>query len=191
MKKIITYILVCAFMISPIHAQSKETILVYIEGHEALYIAELYSDEIKIKEVNTKLYLPLVCLANESSTIESVDFNNSYSCLIDSLSDAFNIKIDHYVSLNLAKLLQELDLDYPKDGSINTMNKLCTKIKDEIGISEILNYKDYVETSLGFDDLYDFYKLSKSDIEITQHTLNYIIFEDTYIALQQEFLQVP
>lgn len=187
MKKIVLSILLCTLLVSEVKAETKETVLVYIKGYDALYLIDIYDTNINIKEINTNMYLPILCLSNECTTINSIDFTKAYDCLITSLENVFNTSITSYLSVDLNTLLNDLDIAYPSDSSLDTMNSLCSKIKKKIGITTIMNYQDYIDTNIDFNDLYTYYKLSKEDINIDLYVLEYYVIQDSYLVFNSQF----
>lgn len=175
-----------------IHANNKDTkqILVHIKGADNLYLLNLNNKTMQVKTISSYLYTPISCLDNELSTLKSVDFTSSYTCLLNSIAHTFHTEIDNYVSIDMQKTLHAVGLkddeyDYQ---TLESLTKTAKKILHNFKITMIANYTDYIETDLNVKDIYELYQFfSKDDFKTKYYYPNYLVFNQKYYLLDTRF----
>lgn len=187
--KLILLIVLLFSMVNEIHANEKLNILFTVQKDEHMYLMEIKDNNIKVKMISTKIYLPIPCLNNEKNTINSINFAQLNPCLVNTVNKAFNTNITHYIDLDMQSLLKDLNL--PKNTynykTLSSLTKTAKKIKNKFSLSVLADYKKYITTSLTFQDLYQLYKISKKKLKISYYYLNYINIDDTYLLLNNKF----
>lgn len=194
MKKILLPIITLCLLLNtlmlPIHAADTKQILVNIKGADNLYLISLKGKSMKVKTISNHLYTKISCLDNEYSTLKSVDFTNSYACLINSLNQSLHTTIDNYVIINMPAILKEVGLneneyDYQ---SLASLTSVAKKILNKFKLSMIVHYKDFIETDLGANDLYELYQFyHKEKFTTKYYYLNYIVMNDKYYLFDTSF----
>lgn len=194
MKKILLPIITLCLLLNtlmlPIHAADTKQILVNIKGADNLYLISLKGKSMKVKTISNHLYTKISCLDNEYSTLKSVDFTNSYACLINSLNQSLHTTIDNYVIINMPAILKEVGLneneyDYQ---SLASLTSVAKKILNKFKLSMIVHYKDFIETDLGVNDLYELYQFyHKEKFTTKYYYLNYIVMNDKYYLFDTSF----
>lgn len=187
-------IILCTMLIivhtTPICASEKLNILVSIKNDANRYIVEISKKNIKIKTISNKLYTTIPCLNDEKEKLERIDFSPINDCLINSLENTLHINIDNYVNVDMKTLLKAIDLpansyDYK---TLHSLTKVSNKIINRLNLSLLMNYQDYINTDLGFKELYTIYKsIKKKHSKITYYDLKYFIFDDSYILFDTTF----
>lgn len=188
----ITFCLLFTTLLVPLQAAQKDTkqILVNIKGAENLYLISLKGKTMKVKTISNQLYTKISCLDNEYSTLKSVDFTSSYTCLSNSMSKTLNTKIDNYVIINMPAILKEVGLneneyDYQ---SLDSLTSVAKKILNNFKLSMIAHYSDFIETDLSVNDLYELYQFyHKEKFTTKYYYLNYIVMNDKFFLLDASF----
>lgn len=196
MKKIIIIgigLLLCI----PIYSQSVQAkkddsihILIQIEEAKDLYLLSIKDNTMKVQIISGKMYLPISCLNNDPSTINSVDFSNSYDCMINSLNKSLHLNIQYYANVKMKKLLKRLDLN-KNTYDYKTLDSLCEtgkKIKDKLSLSLVIDYQKYIDTNIDFETIYNLYKFfTKEKISIKYYTLSYFVINGKDIPMSTTF----
>lgn len=188
----IAFCLLLTTLLVPLQAAEKDTkqILVNIKGAENLYLISLKDKTMKVKTISNQLYTKISCLDNEYSTLKSVDFTSSYTCLSNSMSKTLNTKIDNYVTINMSAILKEVGLneneyDYQ---SLDSLTSVAKKILNNFKLSMITHYNDFIETDLSVNDLYELYQFYRKEKFTTKYYyLNYIVMNDKFYLLDASF----
>lgn len=188
----IAFCLLLTTLLVPLQAAEKDTkqILVNIKGAENLYLISLKDKTMKVKTISNQLYTKISCLDNEYSTLKSVDFTSSYTCLSNSMSKTLNTKIDNYVTINMSAILKEVGLneneyDYQ---SLDSLTSVAKKILNNFKLSMITHYNDFIETDLSVNDLYELYQFYRKEKFTTKYYyLNYIVMNNKFYLLDASF----
>lgn len=188
----IAFCLLFTTLLVPLQAAQKDTkqILVNIKGAENLYLISLKGKTMKVKTISNQLYTKISCLDNEYSTLKSVDFTSSYTCLSNSMSKTLNTKIDNYVTINMSAILKEVGLneneyDYQ---SLDSLTSVAKKILNNFKLSMITHYNDFIETDLSVNDLYELYQFYRKEKFTTKYYyLNYIVMNNKFYLLDASF----
>lgn len=175
--------------IKEVHASEPIPILFTIKNDEHMYFIEFQGNNMKVKPISTKLYIPIPCLSNEKNTINTINFPQFNPCLLNAINKELNTKINHYIHLDMNLLLKDLKL--PKNTydykTLASLTKTTKKIKDHFSFSILADYKKYIETNLTFQDLYHLYKIATKKLKIKYYYLNYYVIDDIYLLFDTHF----
>lgn len=193
MKKIITLLIIYSLLfisLTPIKASESLSILIHIENAKDLYLIQLQEKTMKVQIISSSLYLPIPALKEERAMIKEVNFKNNYASLLTTINKAFNKKIQYYVSLDMPALLKHLNLknnsyDYQ---SLDSLCKVSKTILAHLNIPTLIDYQSYIDTNLGYQQLYDLYKYFKKDDFTTKYySLQYFVVNKKYLLLNKDF----
>lgn len=192
MKRIVFILcFVITFLTNPImiDATQESSILVIIKNDTHSYLIKNNGNTSHIYTIPNTLYLPIACL-EENSTIGSVNFSNSYNCLVNSIENAFQIPIDNYIYIDMPSILSYLNLhkntyDYQ---TISSLTKTGSIMKDKIDIGMLFKINDFMETDMNLSDIYDMYHFYKNDnLKVKYYFLKYYIYKEYAFPLEKTF----
>ena len=193
MKKLIFILTIVLLFAIPVQAEETYTILIHIQNAPNLYIMEIHDENVNVKTISNKTFLPIPALDMQSASIEEVNFSSAPKTLCNTISYFTKENIPYYVSLSLEELMNDLEINTYNLDTLSSLCDLAHTIKEKITIPVLLQYKKYINTNLSIKQLMHLYSLFQ-DSKMNYHfyhlfyfcTSNYDIPLETTFYLQNK-----
>lgn len=141
--------------------------IVFNTLNHQFYVFDVTASPIQIFVIQEDMILPISCLHNQAKQLNEVNFSNSPSCLMTTLNEQFDFKIDHYVDLKHLYTQEEL-IQMKKNPNLNTLLSVFFQVSHSYDLPE----------------LYDIYKMAnKNEFQYEIHSFIYLKIDNKYIPL--------
>lgn len=187
-------ILILLFLLNsfPMKANTQTQILIDDPAMKYFIIVTIFSDNKHIQTItiDKNIIIPITCLNNEITKINSFNYTNSYNCLISSINQSYHTNISRYVQLNHKNINNDFQINTKEITNGKDFIQKSSALMNKLSFTTILNYKKYLTTNYSITDLYDLFQLylqRTSKTQITHDTVSYIIIKDGYLPLNRNF----
>lgn len=181
----------CVFLaFLPIQASTQPHILILCEDLPYIIIADVLDEQsVQMNMVASDIVLPM--FANKlPTTVSSQNYSQDKETIKKSIEDFFSISIRNTIVVNLDTLSKDVDLPYNSTTfhSLHDITNYFDKVVDELDISMIFHYQNYIESDMNLSDYYHYYQIFKdNNVDIQYAYMNYLKSDSFSIPLDNLF----
>lgn len=198
MKKTnICFLCIALFFLAiyPAKASQLDTILVYSNELSLVVLITPQADkQAEVITIPSKTVFPIQCANQTPATLSSISEESMSSCIMDSLSTSLSLSITHYIYLDG----NSIDTDYPSTltmqriHSFEQLQTYFSKLSEQLELSIVWKFPQYMKTDLSLWELYDFYTLYISeDFMMRYKFLHLLQVGNRWYALDKKQYSVP